>query len=102
MRMNQTARHVRLGTPEQLSFGIHENPTGRNRAFGLDRELRDGDLLMQDLTGEYEYERTGGGGGTRRGGGPCGTWASGGDSPSCWRRSWRSACVRCSRRTAST
>ncbi|GIF13891.1 hypothetical protein Ate01nite_39230 [Actinoplanes teichomyceticus] len=62
MRMTQTARHVRLGTPEQLSFAVQHTAPGRTRGFGDERVLGHGDLMMTDLTGEYEYHRARDGG----------------------------------------
>ena len=62
MRMTQTARHVRLGAPEQFSLSIHENPNGRTRAPGVERRLGHGDVMMMDQTSEYDYHRIGDGG----------------------------------------
>ncbi|MEV7076314.1 helix-turn-helix transcriptional regulator [Streptomyces sp. NPDC091972] len=62
MRMTQTARHVRLGAPEQFSLSIHENATGRTRAPGVERRLGHGDVMLMDQTDEYDYHRIGDGG----------------------------------------
>ncbi|MDR7275245.1 helix-turn-helix transcriptional regulator [Catenuloplanes atrovinosus] len=62
MRMAQTARHLRYGTPEQLSFAVQDIAPGVTRGFGDERALGHGDLMMTDLTGEYEYHRPAEGG----------------------------------------
>lgn len=78
MRLTQTARHVRLGPPDQVSFAVHERGWGRSRGFGQERELGRGDLLMTDLTGEHDYQRVGDGG-TRSVGFDLGTFGLGVD-----------------------
>jgi len=61
-RLVRTPKHVRMEAPAVVALAVQPHGLGRFSQFGRDQLVRDGDLMLSDLTAPYSFSWTGTGG----------------------------------------